>query len=139
MATRMRPFGELISLEAARTILAGTGAPVERIERLALADAHGRVLARDVRAIDDVPPFSRAAMDGYAVRALDTQGASPENPRSLVKVGTLYTGQVSSTTGARQPVHRDLDRRANARRRRRRRDGRGHSVGAATRFGCSPR
>ncbi len=44
----------------------------------------------------DVPPFSRAGMDGFAVRARDTHGASRQTPRALRKVGTLYTGQVSA-------------------------------------------
>ena len=41
-----------------------------------LSEANGRVLASDVIAQGDVPPFSRAGMDGYAVRARDTHGAS---------------------------------------------------------------
>ena len=77
------------------------------------------MLARDVIAHGDVPPFSRAGMDGYAVRARDTQGASRATPRTLTKVGTLYTGQVVADAGARRRVHRNLDRRADARRRRR--------------------
>ena len=55
------------------------------------------MLARDVIAQGDVPPFSRAGMDGYAVRARDTQGALASDPRTLMKIGTLYTGQVSPT------------------------------------------
>jgi molybdopterin biosynthesis enzyme len=96
----MRPFGEVISLEAARAILDSTGAPIERIESIPLERAHGRVLARDVVAATDVPPFSRAGMDGYAVRAADTRGATRETPRTLKQIGTLYTGQVPS-----RPVH----------------------------------
>ena len=60
-----------------------------------LSEANGRVLASDVVAQGDVPPFSRAGMDGYAVRARDTHGASRSAPRTLTKIGTLYTGQVS--------------------------------------------
>jgi molybdenum cofactor synthesis domain-containing protein len=91
----MRPFGDVISLEAARAILDMTGEPIERIDTIPLGDANGRVLAADVVARQDVPPFSRAGMDGYAVRARDTQGASRAHPRTLVKVGTVYTGEVS--------------------------------------------
>ena len=57
--------------------------PIDRTERVALADANGRVLAEDVVATADVPPFARAAMDGYAVRAEDTAGASRERPRGF--------------------------------------------------------
>src|SRR5687767_9788578 len=94
---RMRPFGDVISLEAARAILDATGAPLDKIETILLSEANGRVLAADVIAHADVPPFSRAGMDGYAVQARDTHGASRSNPRTLTKVGTLYTGQVSPT------------------------------------------
>jgi molybdopterin molybdotransferase len=91
----MRPFGDVISLEAARAILDATGAPIENIETIMLSEANGRVLAADVVAQHDVPPFARAGMDGYAVRARDTVGASRSAPRILTKVGTLYTGEVS--------------------------------------------
>ena len=93
----MRPFGDVISLEAARAILDATGTPIDNIETIMLSEANGRVLAADVVAQTDVPPFSRAGMDGYAVRARDTQGASRSAPRTLTKVGTLYTGEVSPT------------------------------------------
>ena len=91
----MRPFGDVISLEAARAILDTTGAPIANVETIMLSEANGRVLAAAVVAHADVPPFARAGMDGYAVRASDTQGASRSAPRTLTKVGTLYTGEVS--------------------------------------------
>jgi molybdopterin molybdotransferase len=93
--TRMRPFRDVISLDAARAILDRTGSPIENVETILLSEANGRVLANDVVAHADVPPFSRAGMDGYAVRARDTLGASRSAPRTLTKVGTLYTGEVS--------------------------------------------
>jgi len=91
----MRPFGEVITLEAARAILDATGIPIDRTETIPLEDANSRVVAGDIIARDDVPPFSRAGMDGYAVRAGDTRGASRAVPRTLRRVHTLYTGQVS--------------------------------------------
>ena len=94
----MRPFGDVISLDAARAILDTTGAPIDRVETVALSEANGRVLASDVIARLDVPPFSRAGMDGYAVRARDTQGATRAHPRTLMKVATIYTGEVSAVS-----------------------------------------
>jgi molybdopterin biosynthesis enzyme len=91
---RMRPIKETISLEEARAILADTIRPIERTERVSLADATGRVVARPVVSERDVPPFARAAMDGYAVRAADTFGATQFEPRVLAAVETIYTGQV---------------------------------------------
>jgi putative molybdopterin biosynthesis protein len=52
-------------------------------EAVPLAQALGRVLSRDVVAGVDVPGFDRSSMDGFAVRATDTAGASAEEPRRL--------------------------------------------------------
>lgn len=95
---RMRPFGAVISLAQAREILDSHGAPIDRIETLPLDHARGRVLARNLLAPIDVPPFSRAGMDGYAVRAADTRGATREAPRSLKYIATVYTGEVATRT-----------------------------------------
>ena len=92
--TRMRPFQKTIALEEARAIIDRTIAPIERTERIRLTDANGRVLAADVVAAADVPPFSRAGMDGYAVRADDTTGATREAPRTLRCVDQVFTGQM---------------------------------------------
>ena len=92
----MRPFGDVIPLEAARRILDATGTPIDRIETVPLDRCNGRVLARDAIARGDVPPFSRAGMDGYAVRAIDTRGATRLTPRVLRQIGVLFTGQVSA-------------------------------------------
>ena len=91
---RMRPIRETISLEAARALIDGAIRPIERTERVRLDAAGGRVVARPVEAQADVPPFARAAMDGYAVRAADTFGASTHDPRVLAWVETVFTGQV---------------------------------------------
>src|SRR5262245_25743163 len=94
MPHRMRQCGKTTSLEAPSAILQGAISPIERIEILPLQQANGRVLAQDVFSTADVPPFSRAAMDGYAVRAEDTSGASRATPRLLRRIETIYTGQV---------------------------------------------
>jgi molybdenum cofactor synthesis domain-containing protein len=97
----MRPFGETISLADARAIIARSLKPIERIERVPLDTAHGRVLAEEVVAPADVPPFSRAAMDGYAVRAEDTTGATPGQPAILTCIEKVFTGQMPSQTVGR--------------------------------------
>ncbi|MDO8534466.1 MAG: molybdopterin biosynthesis protein [Xanthobacteraceae bacterium] len=53
-------------------------------ESVALAEALGRVLAHDVAAPVDAPPFDRSNVDGFAVRAADTHGASDGSPRQLL-------------------------------------------------------
>jgi molybdenum cofactor synthesis domain-containing protein len=98
MPSKMRPFGKTIALEEARAIIERTVRPIDRTEVVPLERANGRVLATDVFSSADVPPFSRAAMDGYAVRAEDTTGASPAAPRSLRRVETIYTGQLPQKT-----------------------------------------
>jgi len=90
----MRPFGKTIALEEARAIIEHALQPIDRTEVLPLQQANGRVLAQDVVSTVDVPPFSRAAMDGYAVRAEDTAGASRTTARTLRRIETIYTGQV---------------------------------------------
>ena len=90
----MRPFEGTMPLDEARAIIDRTIAPIERTERVRVLEASGRVLARDVAADADVPPFSRAAMDGYAVRAADTTGASRQSPITLRCVEQTFTGQV---------------------------------------------
>jgi molybdenum cofactor synthesis domain-containing protein len=59
-----------------------------------LDEAAGRVAARDVTSGTDVPPFARAAMDGYAVVAADTAGASRTAAAPLRIVDRVYTGQM---------------------------------------------
>jgi len=91
----MRPFAGTLSLTEAQAIIDLAIVPIDRTERVRVQDANGRVLARDVAAHADVPPFSRAAMDGYAVRAADTAGASRQSPVRLRCIEQTFTGQVS--------------------------------------------
>src|SRR6185295_15854117 len=60
----------------------------------AIREANGRVLAAEATATVDVPPFDRAAMDGYAVIAEDTFGAGRYEPKVLTLVEKVFTGQV---------------------------------------------
>lgn len=73
--------------EALRRLLDGVG-PVEA-ETVPLSEAHGRVLAADLAALRDQPPFAASAMDGYALRAADV--ASP--PVRLRLIGTAQAGR----------------------------------------------
>ena len=60
--------------------------------RLALEQALGAVLAEDVRAVHPLPLWANSAMDGYAVRAADTRGASLERPAKLTVLGEVAAG-----------------------------------------------
>lgn len=64
-------------------------------ERVPVLETLGRVLAEDVYADMDIPPLANTAMDGYAVRAADTLGATPDHPVRLRIVHDLAAGYVS--------------------------------------------
>ena len=63
------------------------------IETVALAGAHGRVPAEPIRAPHDLPGFARATVDGFAVRAADTYGASEGLPSYLDVTGAVLMGR----------------------------------------------
>ncbi len=88
--------------------------PVLRTEHVSLEDSLHRVLAEDITALKSIPPFNRALMDGYAVKAKDTAGVSQDAPKIFEIIDYLYAGGVSKkyistnecvhiTTGAKIP------------------------------------
>ncbi|MFM7061432.1 MAG: gephyrin-like molybdotransferase Glp [Actinomycetes bacterium] len=81
----MRPLDEV------RAEILDAVAPLPPV-RLPVGDVAGRVLAEAVAATEDVPPFANTAMDGYAVRAADTEGVTEEEPVTLEVVGDLPAG-----------------------------------------------
>ena len=84
-------MAQMIPLEDYVTRVLEPLSPLEA-SRLALGDAHGRVLAEDVTAAVPVPPWTNSAMDGYAVRAKDTTGACPLTPVVLPVSGDVPAG-----------------------------------------------
>lgn len=97
----VRPIRATIPLDEARALLDRAIVPIDRSERVPIDEANGRVVARAVRSAIDVPPFDRAAMDGYAVIAEDTFGASAGDPRTVRLIDRVFTGQITSTTVTR--------------------------------------
>jgi molybdopterin molybdotransferase len=93
----MRPILETIALGDARALLLDAAQPIGRTERIAIGHANGRVIAQPATSTLDVPPFDRAAMDGYAVIAEDTFNP----PATLTRVGSVHTGEVSARHVAR--------------------------------------
>ncbi len=88
----MRAFHEKTLDEALALALAHVE-PITETETIATTDSLGRVLAEDILCPQDVPGFARSGMDGYAIRAQDTQGASPEHPVALKLIGSVEMGQ----------------------------------------------
>lgn len=78
--------------EALELVLAGIEVlPPEHVE---LAQALGRILAQPIVAQDSLPPFANSSMDGYALRAADLAGATPQSPVSLRVLGEIAAGAV---------------------------------------------
>lgn len=66
--------------------------PTEEIE---IKDALNRILADNIISKISIPPFDRSAMDGYAIKAEDSFGASPKNPKEIKLVGITEIGEFS--------------------------------------------
>lgn len=82
-----------------RRILGAPGAACEAVD-LPLDQALGRVLARDLASLESLPPYSRAAVDGYAVRAAETFGASASLPAYLQVTGEVRMGEPAAPLDA---------------------------------------
>jgi molybdopterin molybdotransferase len=106
----MKAFTALLSPAAARERFAAAFHPAPLgIERVRLFEAHRRVLAEEIRAGGDLPAFPRSTVDGYAVRAADTEGASSGKPVTLALVGEVSMGEevtlrIDSGETARMPT-----------------------------------
>jgi molybdopterin molybdotransferase len=87
----------LVPLEEARDRVLGQIHPLPPIE-LPLTDAYGCVAAGNITAAIDLPEFASSGMDGYAVRAADVEGASPDAPVELKVVGRAMIGQRPDAT-----------------------------------------
>jgi molybdopterin molybdotransferase len=98
----------LLEIGEAWERIAAVVAPLP-VEEVPLAEAAGRIVAEDARSAVDLPPFDRSAMDGFAVRAADT-----DPPVALTLAGEIAAGAVADaplapgtalgiTTGAALP------------------------------------
>ena len=70
-------------------------------ETVALAEALARVCGSDIASPEDLPPLPRSSMDGFAVRAADTFGASDSIPAFLEVVGAVAMGQIPEVSVGR--------------------------------------
>ena len=87
----------ILSVEEARARVLARIRPLEA-ESIPITEALGRVLAEEIVADYDIPPHANTAMDGYAVRAADTVGASPDSPVRLRVIGELAAGYIADKT-----------------------------------------
>ncbi len=106
----------MVSFDQARNSVQGSVTPLAT-ESVALQTALGRVMGEDIVAICDLVPYARSAMDGYAVRAAETAGATPSKPLKIPVVGKALAEKGDSqlalgsamaiTTGAPLPAGAD--------------------------------
>lgn len=86
---------ERITLAQAVKIMLAQVKKIEEKETVSLWEAEGRVLAEDITAGRDQPPFARSPLDGYAVRSADIRGADREHPQQLCVIDEVTAGHVS--------------------------------------------
>ncbi|MDR2873801.1 MAG: molybdopterin molybdotransferase MoeA [Methanobrevibacter sp.] len=87
-------LSELISIKDAFKIMDKTQ-KVKDCEIIPLEDSHLRVLGEDIHSYHDSPPFDKSAMDGYALIAKDTFGASTDTPKTLNIIEEIGAGDFS--------------------------------------------
>lgn len=83
---------ERVTLERAVLLMQGCTRKIMETEWCSLLDCAGRILAEDVKAQGDQPPFDRSPVDGYACRSRDIEKASKENPVFLEVVEEIDAG-----------------------------------------------
>lgn len=89
------------------------------LEKVSILDALGRVIGEDIYAGRAIPPKDHSAMDGYALRSVDTRGASPENPVVLdliedIPAGTIPKMRIKAGQAARIMTGAPLPKGADA-------------------------
>ncbi|MFA9517577.1 gephyrin-like molybdotransferase Glp [Halopenitus sp. H-Gu1] len=103
-------FKDRTRVAAARETILEAVTPHGRTEAVPIREADGRVIAESIRARNPVPGYDRAAMDGYAVRARDTFGASDRSPVVLDRT----SGAVGPNEAVRVHTGSDLPEGADA-------------------------
>ena len=83
-----------LEIEEAQELLNAQIKPITETETVLLMDSVGRVLAKDLVALRDQPPFPRSPLDGYAFRGEDSNGADKDHPVTLKVLGKIYAGDV---------------------------------------------
>jgi len=94
----MEVFRKLLTFDEAQKLIRQHFRPKPLgVEEISLLEAYSRVLAEDITAALDIPPFNRSTVDGYAVRAEDTFGAGENKPIRLKSCGTVNVGELPKT------------------------------------------
>lgn len=86
----------MISVDKAKSIILKNISPLKEIETTSLSSCLGRVSALDIKAKENIPPFNNSAMDGFAIKAKDSSGASRVNPKILEVIEDLPAGYTAT-------------------------------------------
>jgi putative molybdopterin biosynthesis protein len=87
-------FRKLLSFDEAKQLLDQSYSPKPvGVEQVSISKAHERVLAKDIVAPLNIPPFTRSVVDGYAVKAADIFEASEDQPVTLKFCGHVAIGE----------------------------------------------
>jgi putative molybdopterin biosynthesis protein len=98
----MEMFRKLLTFDEALQVIHQHFKPKPSgVEEITLLEACNRVLAEDVTATMNVPPFNRSTVDGYAIKAVDTFGADENKPARLKLCGTVNVGEPTKTAVTR--------------------------------------
>lgn len=104
---KMKGFTKLTRIDdALKKFFSQVNVETLSTENVPSMEALGRILAEDIIAKIDVPSFDRAAVDGYALRAEDTYGASSTNPMVFDVIGAVEIGFPSRITVGKQQAMR---------------------------------
>ena len=94
--------GPMMSVDEAVAIIAARVSAVHDVEAVALAEADGRILARDLAAPLPLPPFTNSAVDGYAVRSRDLPQGTEQAFAVTGRTATKNTGTMSRASPPRR-------------------------------------
>src|SRR5262245_56430844 len=86
---------QVVTVAEANERLAQYVVPLQRTQQVSVAEALDRITAAELRSPVDLPTFSRSTMDGFAVRAADTYGASEGLPAYLTICGEVPMGRAA--------------------------------------------
>jgi len=90
---------KVISVDIAAAKAVAIASVVRETERIPLVEATGRILAKDISASINLPPFDNSAMDGYAIRLADFRGLGPWTVRLGVRIAAGETHDEGSPAG----------------------------------------
>ena len=99
-------LSKLDSLQTAKKLISDNQKFTE-VEEISIYDAHKRVLAEDIMAFHDSPPFDKSAMDGFAVIGENTFGAGQSSPKEF-KIIDAAKLIIQKTNSKSEIIYKDL-------------------------------